>query len=309
MRCLDSLQTQELDNFEIILVDNAADEDLRRKVLSFNQGARIGVTYVPEPNLGLHNARHTGARAAAGEILVFTDDDATFVPGWLVAYAKAFADHPEMAAAGGPVRPAWEASPPPWLLEFVRDSMSSRKTFGALSLMEPHEEFRLDANGYFFGVNMAIRRDVLFAMGGFNPDSFGTVWLGDGETGLNRKLWQQGMLVGYVPDAVVYHHISPERMTVEYMCRRMANEGASEMYHLFRQRGINVKSLLRGIVGAIYRGLPLWFLVLLFRGNTDRRMIKVKMEAARSWSHVVYICRLAFSAHFRSLVLRERWLD
>ena len=48
--------------------------------------------------------------------------------------------------------------------------------------MEPYDGFRLDPNGVFFGVNMAIRRDVLLKLGGFNPDSFGDVWLGDGET-------------------------------------------------------------------------------------------------------------------------------
>ena len=36
--------------------------------------------------------------------------------------------------------------------------------------------FRLGADGIFFGVNMAVRRDVLFAAGGFNPEIFGDRW-------------------------------------------------------------------------------------------------------------------------------------
>src|SRR5207249_7611413 len=41
---------------------------------------------------------------------------------------------------------------------------------------------------------MAIRRDVLFQVGGFNPDLVGDFFLGDGATGLNRKLWERGMV-------------------------------------------------------------------------------------------------------------------
>ena len=98
---------------------------------------------IQEPELGLHNARHAGARVAKGKILVFTDDDATFDPNWLRAYAKAFDSHPEMMAAGGPVRPAWEVAPPKWLRALMGDTTE----FGMLSLMEPYKEFRLDPKG------------------------------------------------------------------------------------------------------------------------------------------------------------------
>src|SRR5207244_2638099 len=171
------------------------------------------------------------AHAAQGEILVFTDDDATFDPDWLQAYADAFDCHPEMTAAGGPVRPAWEAPPPPWFTQFMED-----KSCGILSLMEPFEEFRLGPEAFFWGVNMAIRREVLFAVGGFNPEAFGDIWLGDGESGLNRKLRERRMPIGYVPGAVVHHHIPPGRMTVDYVCHRLANQEACELYTTYHDR-------------------------------------------------------------------------
>src|SRR6266550_1908992 len=159
-----SLQEQVLADFEIIVVDNAADSAVKQMVTEFNGTARVPIRYVAEPRLGLHYARHAGARAATGEILIFTDDDATFDPGWLQAYATAFAKYPEMAAAGGPVRPIWEVPPPQWLIDFIDNSRS----FGILSLMEPYEEFRLSqkGKGLFFGVNMAIRSHVFFEVGG-----------------------------------------------------------------------------------------------------------------------------------------------
>src|SRR5438309_3929174 len=147
------------DGYEIIVVDNASTDATRQVVknLQSNVDGRV-LRYVSEDRLGLHNARHADARAANGEILVFTDDDATFDPGWLQGYATAFAKHLDMAAAGGPVRPVYDSSPPQWVLDYV----GRKKICPILSLMEPYPEFRLDPKGYFFGVNMAIRRNILF---------------------------------------------------------------------------------------------------------------------------------------------------
>ncbi len=189
MRCLESIQQQTLADFELLLVDNSPDGELRPQVEAFNRTAEKKARYVPEPRLGLHNARHAGARAATGDVLVFTDDDAGFDPDWLAAYARCFEAHREMAAAGGPIRPAWEAPPPDWLTVFMR---ADPTMFPVLSLLELSRDFQLRHDGIFFGVNMAIRRDALFDAGGFNPEIFGDRWLGDGETGLNRKLWARG---------------------------------------------------------------------------------------------------------------------
>jgi glycosyltransferase involved in cell wall biosynthesis len=52
---------------------------------------------VCEDRLGLHHARHAGARVAQGRVLVFTDDDATFDTSLLQAYSDSFEAHPEMA--------------------------------------------------------------------------------------------------------------------------------------------------------------------------------------------------------------------
>ncbi len=175
LQTLCSLQEQTLANFEIIVVDNAADSDVERMATEFNHAATVPVRYMPEPQLGAHNARHTGAHAAEGDILVFADDDETFAPEWLGAYARAFAEHPEMAAAGGPIRLVWEAPPPAWLLEF----MGHARTFIILGLLDASDEFCLSPKGGFFSGNMAIRRDVFFQLGGFNPDQVGAFLLGE----------------------------------------------------------------------------------------------------------------------------------
>lgn len=291
--------------YEIIVVDNGSADATAAVVQDVrNHSVTHKIIYIREERLGLQKARHAGVRAAKGDILIFTDDDATFAPSWLHAYTQGFAAHPEMVAAGGPVRPSWEIPPPNWLLEFMGDA----KTFGILSLMEPYDDFHLTADGVFFGVNMAIRTNVLLEMGGFNPDSFGDVWLGDGETGLMYKLWRQKMLIGYVPEALVYHHIPPERMTVRYLRRRMANQGASDLYSDFHRTPPNTVSLLKRAGGLIFRNGQAWVAALLLKDRTDVQSLNIQLDAARTRAQLKYTVKLAVDRNFRSFVLKTDWL-
>ena len=305
MRCLASVQQQNLADFELVLVDNSPDAGLRTLIDDFNGSARRKAKYVAEPSLGLHNARHAGARAATGDVLVFTDDDAGFDPDWLAAYARCFGAHPEMAAAGGPIRPAWESPPPAWLTVFMR---ADPTMFPVLSLLELSCDFQLRHDGIFFGVNMAIRRDALFDAGGFNPEIFGDRWLGDGETGLNRKLWARGQMIGYVPDALVYHYVPPERMTVAYMRKRQASDGACDMYARFHDRMPSVLGLARVALAIVGESARDWLAEPLFRGRTDPRALRVQMRAARARARFQYVLRLMVSPGLRALVTRRDWL-
>ncbi len=280
LQTLCSLQEQTLANFEIIVVDNAADSDVERMATEFNHAATVPVRYMPEPQLGAHNARHTGAHAAEGDILVFADDDETFAPEWLGAYARAFAEHPEMAAAGGPIRLVWEAPPPAWLLEF----MGHARTFIILGLLDASDEFCLSPKGGFFSGNMAIRRDVFFQLGGFNPDQD-------------------------VPEAIIYHHIPPQKMTVKFFRHRMANEGAAEVYTRFHEGVPGWFHLGKHAAGiAIRNGKP-WIADLFLKGRTDVRSLTTQLHAARTQSELKYVIRLMLDKNLRKLVLKKDWLN
>lgn len=294
------------DRYEIIVVDNGSTDATAAVVKDAqDREPKRKINYIREERLGLHNARHAGVWAAKGDILVFTDDDATFVPGWLRAYAEAFESHPEMAAAGGPIRPSWEGPPPKWLLEFIGDA----KTFGMFSLMETDGDFRLDPQIVFFGVNMAIRRNVLIEQGGFNPEAFGDLWLGDGETGLNYKLRDHKMLIGYLPEALVYHHIPTTRMTVEYLRRRMANQGICNLYSEFHRNLPKTRSVLKRAAGLIVSHAGCWIRALLLKDRTDIRSLHIQLEAARTLSELKYMMRIAVNKRFQSFVLKTDWLN
>lgn len=295
-----------VERFEIIVVDNGS-TDATRAVVSEARDVKPNwrLHYVKENRLGLHNARHAGVMAATGEILIFTDDDATFDTDWLRAYAETFASHPDMAAAGGPVRPCWEIPPPEWLVNF----MGVDRIFGMYSLMEPYDEFRLSAEGVFFGVNMAIRTAILKEVGGFNPEAFGPVWLGDGETGLNHKLWERGMLVGYVPDALVYHHIPAERMTMQYLRGRAANQGACDLYTDYQRNRPHTGLILARACRLLIRKSPSWATAAWVKDRTDIESVNIQLDAARTQIQLRHMLRIAFDKNFQNFVKKKNWLN
>ena len=181
--------------------------------------------------------------------------------------------------------------------------------FPILSLMELFQEFHLDNQGVFFSGNMAIRRTSLFELGGFGPDLFGDQLLGDGETGLNHKLWDRGMLVGYVPGAIAYHYTPTKRMTVEYFRRRMGNEGACEMYTRFHQKMPGQLGLLCHAASIMLLNSAFWLIEPLVTRRTDWLSLRLQLQAARSRAQLQYVSRLMRDEDFRQFVLKQDWLN
>jgi GT2 family glycosyltransferase len=304
IRAITSLQNQVFTDIQVIVVDNSGHDMLKSRIETFNRTAKFKVTYLQEPRLGLHYARHAGARYAAADILVFTDDDATFDPGWLDAYAGAFAEHPEMKAAGGPVRPIWEAQPPGWLLAYI----GGAKIFPILSLMEPYQDFHLNSKGFFFGVNMAIRRNVLFNVGGFNPELIGAMTVGDGESGLNRKLQEKGFPIGYVPKAVVLHHIPRYRMTVKYIRKWAWHLGGANMYQKLRGRLHSKISLLNEFLKIVLKKGAWWLLLPIAWNRTDQLSIRIQLWACEAWCSINYLWWAHRNAQIKQYLVQQNFL-
>jgi len=95
--CLASLAAQDYPAaFEVIVVDNNSTD--RTAVVA----AAAGVTVVFERERGVCQARQRGTDVARGEIIVSTDADTTFSPGWLSGIDRAFAGNPGAVAVAGP---------------------------------------------------------------------------------------------------------------------------------------------------------------------------------------------------------------
>jgi glycosyltransferase involved in cell wall biosynthesis len=235
------LQQQFTGGYEVIVVDNASDDRTRAVVEARWPDARL--RYLYEPQLGLSIARNTGAKQAASPILAYLDDDAVASPQWLQALYDAYQAHANLAIAGGRVTLLWPSGQtiPSWLTANLAESL------GAYDLGD--NWLWIDRPGSTpRGLNYAIRRDVLEAIGGFdvNLGRSGKNLLSNEELYATELVLQRGWRVAYLPQAQVAHHVAPERLQAGWFLRRSWWQGISECYREQCANQVGIEQLQRG---------------------------------------------------------------
>jgi glycosyltransferase involved in cell wall biosynthesis len=203
--------------WELILVDNASTDGTRALVQRLGEEhADVRIEYVREERLGLSNARNAGVGRAAGDLLLFTDDDVLVEPGWVDAMCAGFEDD-EVTAVAGRVVPEWPHPPPRWLTH-PHAAVLALTNFGD----EPRD---LTGEEHPVGASMAVRASLL-GPAPFDPrlGHTGATFFAFEEFELFLNLRGRGRFV-YRPDAVVRHRVLPERMTWEGMRRATLHNG------------------------------------------------------------------------------------
>jgi glucosyl-dolichyl phosphate glucuronosyltransferase len=238
-------------HYEVLVLDNASEPLLETEVGSVVQNSTTPVYYWPVPEIGLHHGRHTGARKARGEILVFVDDDIIADPGWLESILATFED-PSVALVGGRYLPAYEQTPPEWADAFWTEHDHGRWC-GYLSLLDFGQLVQDIDPTFVWGLSFAIRKQILLDLGGFHPDSMPWElrrYRGDGETAVSLKAKQLGLRAIYQPHALVYHKVTKERITIEYFESRAYLQGISDSYSAIRSnQGLAASATSKGRFG------------------------------------------------------------
>ncbi len=240
-RLFDTLAAQHCHDFEVIVVDQNADD----RLLPVLQRARcLGLVlrhlrHSP-PNLAL--ARNAGIAAASGRWLAFPDDDCWYEPQTLerVLMRAGRADAPQGVIA------RWvEQDParPPGTLSWHRSSRFRDLPVSSITLF--------------------LRRELALKIGGFDGRLGVGQWFGAGEeTDVVLRALRTGALLAYEPNARVHHRVDPPAPTVSAVMRRAAAlraRGTGAMYAKHKlpawviARGLLspiVKPLARGALGA-----------------------------------------------------------
>ncbi len=239
-RMLDGLRRQSCSSdiaYEVIVVDNGSSD-------ATPQVIRDAAPYFPhfagitEAVPGLHAARHAGLRRSSGEILVYCDDDIVPNPTWLQGIADSFLIR-KIGIVTGPCLPDYEITPPDWI-EKRQVPIEDGWLNYAYSLLHLGELPRPIPHYGAFGCNFSVRRDVLVAAGGFQPDAMPPElreYRGNGETGLAEAIEANGFRTFYNPDVAVRHWVSADRMTPEYIYVRGFADGISQSFRLTRWAG------------------------------------------------------------------------
>lgn len=224
-RTLAALRAQTLarSRWKLVVVDNASP----RPVAAGNEAGPGEVEWVREPRLGLAHARAAGIRHAAGEAVVLVDDDNELDPDYLAHALALLRANPAVGAAGGRIRPAFEAAPPAWTAEFhpllaLRDGGEEPRVSEARPSLPPtYPEFAP------VGAGLVLRRAAFAAALALPPvvalpppsDRRGRELSSGGDSDLVLALLRCGYAVAYDPGLRLTHRIPASRLEPAYLAR------------------------------------------------------------------------------------------
>ncbi len=203
---------------ECVVIDNASTDDTARVVeVVRNAAPPFPVRRVFEPRQGSSYARNRAVHEAAGDFILFLDDDAIADPQWLTAMLSALETR-GLDAACGMVLPRWSAPPPAWLGPrlWVKLAVHDQDAIRLAPLSE------VEALQNYFSANVGFRRSAFERFGRFRED-LGVVGknpMSGEDTELFARIIAKGGKMGFVPDAIVHHQIPRERMSPEYLLRK-----------------------------------------------------------------------------------------
>ncbi len=217
---LQSLLNQSLNKgeYEIIVIDNASTDNTKSVVDEFSSKFKdYNIKYIPEEKQGLSNSRNTGYKHSIGNYVAYIDDDAKADKYWLENISRVIKTvAPDIF--GGPIYPFYEKEKRKWFLDKYEI-----RTNG-------DEPRFLNENEYMSGSNIIFKKELLELFGGFdtrlgmsgNRLNYGEEYKLINEA--RKKL--ENAKIYYDPSIVVYHLVSPKKMSMKYFISSSFRGGA-----------------------------------------------------------------------------------
>ena len=226
-------QTLPLEQWELLLVDNASREPLAAVWdLSWHPQAR----HVREERLGLTPARLRGIGEVRSHLLVFVDDDNLLRSDFLAKAIEISREFPLLGAWGGNVVGEFEQPVPGW----------AKPHLHALALRDVDRDYwsnyLADNRSLPFGAGLCVRQPVAAAYAralrtrpaSMDLDRKGTSLVSAGDIDLVLTAYDAGYGTGMFQRLQTTHLIPQTRLTVDYLCRLL--EGIEYSTHLLRSQ-------------------------------------------------------------------------
>jgi GT2 family glycosyltransferase len=209
---LASLYAQDFDmaRAEVIVVDNGSRE-LPEAVAARHPCVRL----VSEATPGPGPARNRGAALSRAPLLVFADADCKVAPDWLPAILARFAADPGLAVLGGQVR------------VFAADPARPCPAEAYEAVYAFRQRLYIERQGFSVTANMAVRREVFEAVGGF-----GGIGIAE-DNDWGWRAGRMGYVIVYAPEVLVPHPARTSLADIEAKWARLISH-----HHATEARGI-----------------------------------------------------------------------
>lgn len=221
--CLDGLLAQAYPDFEIVLVDNAS-EDNTPEVAARDDYQEVRYFRLDE-NRAITGGYNAGAAEAKGDILVFINADTVPQPGWLVGLVQPLIESKHIGVTTSCILLA----DAPHLVNTCGNDVTWTGLTVCRGLGEPAEAWQKASQvSAASGAAFAIWRELFERVGCFD-DTF-KFYFDDTDLSLRAQL--AGYHVWYAPDSLIWH-------------RYQSKFSASKIYYLERNRWLMMLKVLR----------------------------------------------------------------
>jgi glucosyl-dolichyl phosphate glucuronosyltransferase len=287
---------------ELLVVDNNSTDDTRNVVAAAAADYPFPVRYIFEAEQGKYAAMNTGVREARGIVIAATDDDARFEADWLERAVGGLAEH-GCDFVGGRVVPIWSAAKPGWLSE--TSSIHSK----VIALLDHGADVREFGRGISWplGVNVVYRRSVFDRVGYFDNRlgrKAGTL-RNQSQREWHLRARAAGVRGFYLPDMIVHHVVTPERLHKQYFRRWLYWHGISRAL-LYLQGSFDMEEPeLEDPPYAGEReigGVPVHLIRKAARSARSWAWRSMRGDAVTAFEHELWLC-------FFAGVVRQRWKD
>jgi len=210
-----------LSHFEILIVNNGS-SDNTEQVIERWQKQLPNLRSVIENEAGLSCARNRALKEAAAPWIAFTDDDVRIPPNW-IDEILAEINSSRTDAICGPIELEFESKPEPWLNHKLPRSYLAEFNLGSASRFLNFPETP-------FGANMAIQKELAIKIGGFSTQlgRRGNSLVSCEEIDFFHRFNAGHYRCFYRSTAKVLHFVERERMTKQFLRKRVFAQGISE---------------------------------------------------------------------------------